>query len=97
MNRKKLATLAIATIVGGGLSLGASTAIAGKHKKDMVKCFGVAKKAKNDCGTAKHSCAGQAKTDNDPGEWVFMSKPQCEKIGGSVGKTAKPKNDDKKS
>ena len=54
-----------------------------------MKCFGVAKAGKNDCGTASHSCAGMAKTDNDPNEWVSMPKDACEKAGGKPGKDKK--------
>ena len=57
--------------------------------KDSEKCYGVAKAGKNDCGTAKHACAGLgAKTDNDAAEWKYVAKGSCEKVGG---KTAPPK------
>jgi uncharacterized membrane protein len=49
----------------------------------------IAKAGKNDCGTAKHACAGLgAKTDNDPTEWKYVAKGSCEKVGG---KTTAPK------
>lgn len=53
------------------------------------KCAGIAKAGQNDCGSldGKHSCAGQAKTDNDPNEWVYVPGGTCEKItGGTVAK-----------
>lgn len=49
------------------------------------KCYGVAKAGKNDCATASHGCAGAAKKDNDPTEWVKMPKDACEKAGGKPG------------
>ena len=53
------------------------------------KCYGIAKAGQNDCGTAKHACAGQgAKTDKDPMEWKYVNKGECEKMGG---KSAPPK------
>ena len=48
------------------------------------KCYGVAKAGKNDCAANGHSCAGQAKTDNDPNEWKHMSKDDCAKAGGKT-------------
>jgi uncharacterized membrane protein len=50
------------------------------------KCFGVAKKAANDCGTATHSCAAQATADNAADEWKFVPKGSCEKMGGKLKK-----------
>jgi uncharacterized membrane protein len=49
---------------------------------DQEKCYGVAKAGQNDCGTATHACAGQAKVDNDAKEWRFVAKGTCEKVGG---------------
>ena len=51
--------------------------------KDSEKCYGIAMAGKNDCGTAKHACAGQgAKVDKDPSEWKYVAKGTCEKVGG---------------
>jgi uncharacterized membrane protein len=58
-------------------------------KGDQEKCYGIAKAGQNDCGTAKHACAGLgAKTDKDPAEWKYVDKGTCEKVGG---KTTAPK------
>ena len=60
-----------------------------KQKDNTEKCYGVAKSGQNDCGTAKHACAGEgAKTDNDPTEWKYVAKGTCEAVGG---KPAAPK------
>jgi uncharacterized membrane protein len=48
----------------------------------VEKCAGVAAKGKNDCGANDHSCAGNAKKDNDPNEWVFVPAGVCEKLAG---------------
>ena len=54
-------------------------------KKGFQKCAGVVKAGQNDCGANGHSCAGQAKRDNDPKEWVYLPKGTCSKIvGGTV-------------
>ena len=61
-----------------------------KKGDSIVKCRGVAKKGANDCGANGHDCAGQAKKDNDPKEWVYVPEGVCKKIaGGVVFKTKK--------
>jgi uncharacterized membrane protein len=51
----------------------------------MEKCFGIAKAGMNDCGTAKHSCGGEAKINNDKNEWLYLPSGLCKKIvGGST-------------
>ena len=79
--------LALATAVGSLLSLGLTTASLADDKADKEKCYGVAKAGKNDCAASGHSCAGQAKADNQPTEWAYVPKGECEKMGG---KTAPP-------
>ena len=78
-----LKNIAIASAVGSLLLLGSVTASAQEAAKE--KCFGVAEKGKHDCGTGKHSCAGQATTDKSPDEWKYVPKGQCEKMGGKLG------------
>ena len=78
---------AIRSALIGVLTLGAAGvnhAQAQAAGKD--KCFGVAKAGQNDCANAAgtHSCAGQAKKDNDPGEWKYVAKGSCEKMGGKL-------------
>jgi uncharacterized membrane protein len=50
------------------------------------KCYGVAKAGQNDCAskTGSHSCAGQAKTDNDTNEWKYVAKGTCSTMGGQL-------------
>lgn len=57
-------------------------------KKDMEKCAGIVKAGHNDCAANGHSCAGQAKTDGDKNEWIFVPEGTCDKIVGGrvVGK-----------
>jgi len=81
----------VAAAIAGLLALGPAQANHHEEKAgaEMVMCYGVAKAGKNDCATATHGCAGAAKKDNDPAEWVKMPKAACEKAGGKVG-TDKP-------
>ncbi len=87
MKQTKLINSAIAGLIAlGSVS---SIAHAGDTAADKEKCYGVAKAGKNDCGNAKHSCAGQAKADNDPTEWKTVAKGTCEKMGGKLSSDKK--------
>jgi uncharacterized membrane protein len=55
---------------------------AAQAQGNMEKCYGVAKAGKNDCQTAKSSCAGTSKTDAQADAWVSLPKGACEKIVG---------------
>jgi len=48
------------------------------------KCYGITKAGQNDCGTARHSCAGKATRDRDPEDWKMVPKGTCEKAGGTL-------------
>ena len=83
MNKTQmLLASALTTMLAAGASSPAHAA-----KPGLEKCAGIAKAAKNDCGTSKHSCAGQAAKDGDKEEWVYVPTGTCEKI---VGGTVKP-------
>jgi uncharacterized membrane protein len=75
-------SVAIAAAIGSLLAMGAQSATAGDASKE--KCYGVAKAGKNDCAGSSHSCAGQSKVDNDPSEWKYVPKGECEKLGGML-------------
>ena len=80
-NTKLVVHSAIASLLALGLTSG--TALAAKD--NMEKCAGIAKAGQNDCGTSKHSCAGQASKDGDKEEWVYVPSGTCAKIvGGTV-------------
>lgn len=88
MNKTQLLlSSALSTLIVAGV---ASPAFAAKP--GMEKCAGIAKAAKNDCGTSKHSCAGQAAKDGDKEEWVYVPAGTCDKI---VRGTVKPGGKDK--
>jgi uncharacterized membrane protein len=66
------ATLAIA--------LCASSAHA-EPKKEMEKCYGVAKAGHNECAAGPGtSCAGTAKTDYQGDAWMLVEKGTCTTI-----------------
>jgi uncharacterized membrane protein len=73
--------------VAGVLALGlAQPALAqdAKNPPERDKCYGIAKAGQNDCGTAKHSCAGKATKDKAADEWKYVPKGTCEKLGGKL-------------
>jgi uncharacterized membrane protein len=78
----------IQAALAGILALGIATAVSAgpvAPQAGQEKCYGIAKGGQNDCGTAKHACAGLgAKTDNDPAEWKYVAKGSCEKMGGKM-------------
>lgn len=78
---------AVAALVGLGFA-NATLADPVKQPSGTEKCYGVAKAGQNDCGTAKHACAGMSKADNDATEWKYVAKGTCEQLGG---KPAAPK------
>ncbi len=85
--------ITIATALAAVVGLGALTVAAPAAAEGSERCFGIAKKAANDCGNSAHTCSGQAKMDNDPAEWKRVAKGTCEKLGG---KLAAPAKDEKK-
>ncbi len=87
--RKVLMNAALAGVVA--LGLGASGNEAQAAKAGFEKCAGIVKSGMNDCGTAKHDCAGQAATDGDAAEWIYVPEGTCEKIAGSTLKAPAPK------
>ncbi len=96
MKRPKSLAAAIPSLLAGvavaGLA-GAAQAVPNAPEA-WEKCAGVAKKAKNDCGSTdgRHSCGGKAEKDSDPTEWVYLPKGTCEKIVGGTVVGEKPAN-----
>jgi len=79
----KAKSILMSTAIGTLLAFGAATAqAADEAAKD--KCYGIAKAGENGCAANGHSCQGQAKSDNDPGEWKYVAKGECESMGGSM-------------
>jgi uncharacterized membrane protein len=83
--RRALIRSALAGVIAVGLgnAQGATTPD-GQPAPAKEKCYGIAKAGQNDCGTATHACAGQAKKDNAPDEWKYVAKGTCTKVGGKL-------------
>jgi hypothetical protein len=63
--------------------------MADRMKKDHLEmCYGINAAAKNDCGTAAHSCMGQATKARDPASFVLVPAGACLKIDGGSLKPA---------
>ena len=69
---------AIASALAAALVLPAAAQAQG----NMEKCYGIAKAGKNDCQTAKSSCAGTSKSDAQPDAWISVPTGACDKIIG---------------
>ena len=80
MNQRTMITTAAASLMS--LAMLTSPAMAQDAAKE--KCFGIAKAGQNDCAnlSGSHSCAGQAKVDNDKGEWKYVAAGTCKTMGG---------------
>ncbi|MGH7820126.1 MAG: BufA1 family periplasmic bufferin-type metallophore [Candidatus Binatia bacterium] len=88
-DKGRKATLAGILAVGVGVAPAwALPDWAGKGET-LEKCAGIAKAGKNDCGASAHDCAGQAKKDSDPDEWVYVPAGVCEKLAGATVKETK--------
>ncbi|HXH54841.1 MAG TPA: DUF2282 domain-containing protein [Gammaproteobacteria bacterium] len=79
------AQLAVAAILSTGIAAGVGEVLA-EEEAPMEKCYGIAKKGRNECGTIVHSCGGEATTDNDPAEWILVPVGTCKKLGGTLKK-----------
>jgi uncharacterized membrane protein len=85
MDKQLFIQSALASILAfGAISAAQAGPVAPDATKD--KCFGIAKAGQNDCASASgsHSCAGTATKDKDPGDWKYVEKGTCEKMGGSM-------------
>ena len=90
MNQRLIVSSALASVLALGLITQVSAA---DDKMAKEKCFGIAKAGQNDCANASgtHSCAGQSKVDNDPGEWKYVAKGTCKDMKGMSAEDAKKK------
>jgi uncharacterized membrane protein len=80
----KKSNLLIHSAIASLIAVSSLTAIQAVAADGKEKCYGVAKKGQNDCGTAKHSCSGEAAADNLPEEWKYVAKGTCEQVGGKL-------------
>jgi uncharacterized membrane protein len=85
MDKSLFIRAALASVVTlGAISAAHAAPVPADSSKD--KCYGVAKAGANDCASAtgSHSCAGTATVDNDKGDWKYVQRGTCEKLGGSL-------------
>lgn len=82
----KTSTIALASALAGALAMTtaamAQSGPAPKPDFKFEKCYGVGKAGKNDCQTAKSSCAGTAKKDMQADAWIYLPAGSCSKIAG---------------
>jgi len=83
----------VASALAAAVAMGLGSVSAHAQEKAKEKCYGVAKAGQNDCSnlSGSHSCAGQAKTDQDPSEWQFVAKGTCKGLNGLSSDEAKAK------
>jgi uncharacterized membrane protein len=86
MNHRLIVSSALASVMALGLAGQAAA-------QEKEKCYGIAKAGQNDCANlvGTHSCAGQSKVDNDPGEWKYVAKGTCKDLKGMTADEAKAK------
>ena len=70
--------------IAGILAVGIAQAAEDPKAAPKEKCYGIAKAGQNDCGTARHSCAGKATKSNAPDEWKYVPKGTCQSLGGTT-------------
>ncbi|MBV9575676.1 MAG: DUF2282 domain-containing protein [Gammaproteobacteria bacterium] len=85
----KIIINAISTLIAMGITSTTAQAktTAATENMSTEKCYGIAKKGMNDCGTTSHACAGEAKINGSKNEWISLPTGVCNKI---VGGTLKP-------
>ncbi|MFK5984277.1 MAG: DUF2282 domain-containing protein [Pseudomonadota bacterium] len=84
---KSIASTAFSGLIAVSMGILSAGAVAGKP--GFEKCTGLVKAGMNDCGTAKHACAGMAKVDKDPEEWIYVPEGTCAKMSGGAIKGKK--------
>ena len=89
MNQRVIVSSALASAMALGLAGNSAAQHPAGGAKE--KCFGIAKAGQNDCAnlSGSHSCAGQAKVDNDKGEWKYVAKGSCKTMKGLSADEAK--------
>jgi uncharacterized membrane protein len=76
----------LAALVAAALAGLAVAGVNSAQAEQKVQCFGIAKAGQNDCAsrTGVHGCAGEAKIDNDKGDFKTVPKGTCKKLGGTI-------------
>lgn len=82
--KQSLVIAAVSSLIAFGL-----TSTAQAESNGTEQCYGAAKAGMNDCASAVHGCAGQAKKDHDPADFKFVPSGTCLKIGGKLKPASK--------
>jgi len=80
---KPSALIAAAVAAAASLQLPANAGPAPAPAYKAEKCFGIAAAGQNDCQTATHSCAGEAKIAAESDSWIYVPAGTCTKINGA--------------
>lgn len=89
-NVKPLVHSALAGLVAMS-AVGAIDTVFAGDKKDVEKCYGVAKTGKNDCKTLSNACAGHSMTDGQADAFIALPTGTCERlVGGSLEPPVEP-------
>lgn len=75
---------ALGSVLALGLVGAGVNAADEKPEAETERCAGIVKEGMNDCATSEHACAGQAKEDYAPEEWITLPKGTCDKIAGGT-------------
>ena len=89
-NRSNRHALLATAVVSAMTAIASAQVHPEKPTYPYEKCYGIAKAGKNDCFTAKNSCAGTTSQDGEPQAWVYVPKGTCSRIVG--GTTRAPKD-----
>lgn len=81
INQETLIKTALASVLATSLT---ATVSADDSKPKTERCAGIVAAGMNDCATSQHSCAGNAKEDYDPEEWISVPAGTCKKIAGGT-------------
>ena len=76
----------VAAVLGAAVAAQAADMSSAPAAAGKEKCYGVAKKGENACGSANgsHGCAGASKVDYDGQEYKDVPKGTCELMKGSL-------------
>ncbi|MEZ5537171.1 MAG: DUF2282 domain-containing protein [Thiolinea sp.] len=84
MDQDALIKAALAGVLAVSLGAGVVMAADDEEAAETERCAGIVKTGMNDCATSQHGCAGMAKEDYDPEEWITLPKGTCDKIAGGT-------------
>jgi uncharacterized membrane protein len=80
-NTQTIVTTALASLLALG-AVGMQSTANAADKKDVEKCYGVAKTGKNDCKTLSNACAGHSLSDGQKDAFIALPKGTCDRIAG---------------